>query len=118
MTFLAIAKGPLGPKGKAEKTKRKRADGKDPDYLAAIHDLPCICCAILGISQNTPTEAHHTICGRYSQRKTPDDQAIPLCRNHHTGPDGIHTRRKWWVEAFGNDTDYIEQTRERVNACL
>lgn len=99
-------RGPLGLK--------QGRDGRDPAYLAAIHDLPCCICVAWGFPQTTPTQAHHTICGRYGQRKTPDRQAIPLCWWHHQGPDGIHTRRKWWVETFGQDTDFIAATQDAI----
>lgn len=42
-----------------------------------------------------------------AHRRAPDTQVIPLCPFHHTGPDGIHTRRAWWVETFGEDADYL-----------
>lgn len=106
-------KPPLGLEGERA-SKAKRPDGKDPAYLAAIHDLPCVICECWGMIQTTPTVAHHTICGRYGQRKTPDRQAIPLCWHHHQGPDGIHTRREWWVGQFGADTDFIARTQDAV----
>lgn len=118
MNFLAKTKGALGLKGASREARTKRPTGKDPAYLAAIHDLPCVICAEWGFPQTTDTEAHHTICGRYSQRKTPDRQAIPLCQHHHTGADGIHTRRAWWVESFGPDTDYIARTQDLIEGEL
>ena len=85
-----------------------------PDYLAAVRELPCAICANWGFPQQSTTAAHHVICGRYGQRKTPDIMAIPLCWNHHQGPDGIHTRREWWVEQFGPDTDFIAATQDAL----
>lgn len=129
MTFLARLKGAMGlkveaPKGRKEPALTRRApikakarktrDGDDHAYLAAVRSLPCVICAECGLRQISPTEAHHTICGRYGQHKTPDRQAIPLCRAHHTGAEGIHTRRAWWVESFGPDTDYIARTQDAV----
>lgn len=106
-------KPPLGLKSSQPKPVR-RPSGKDPAYLAAIHDLPCVICFHWGFQQTTPTQAHHTICGRYGQRKTPDRQAIPLCWHHHQGPDGIHTRKAWWVDQFGLDTDFIAGTQDQL----
>lgn len=92
---------------------------KDPAYLSAIHNLPCVICEKIGVNQTTPTEAHHTICGRYSQRKTPDRDAIPLCASHHrlglNGDLAIHNGKKSWVKQYGLDTDYIEQTRRQID---
>ena len=123
-------KGPLGmkaPKPEAKGLTRARAikakprkarAGDDPAYLAAVRALPCCICAGWGLPQTTPTEAHHAICGRYGQHKTPDRMAIPLCRDHHTGPYGIHTQRAHWVEQFGLDVEYIAQTQDRLYRLL
>ena len=99
-------KAPLGLK--AEKAK------PDPEYLAAVRGLPCCICAAFGLVQFTPTAAHHTICGRYSQRKTPDRDAIPVCTFHHQGEMGIHTDKSAWVQDYGDDRDYIAATRARL----
>ena len=111
-------RGPLGQKGE-RLHEAKRPDGKDPAYLAAIHKLSCCICSAWGIAQQTPTQAHHTICGRYGQRKTPDRQAIPLCRAHHiTGEGGliaIHQSKSAWVSEYGNDVDYIAITQDLVD---
>jgi len=94
---------------------------RDRAYLAAIHDLPCAVCDAFGQVQTSRTEAHHTICGRYSQAKTPDRQAIPLCQEHHQGLDfitsdklAIHKGKESWVAAYGPDTDYIATTQDKI----
>jgi len=87
---------------------------KDKQHLAEIHNLPCCICEAFGFMQTTPTQAHHTFCGRYSQRKTPDRHAIPLCHYHHQGAGGIHTNKRLWVEKYGPDTDYIAQTLDKI----
>lgn len=89
-----------------------------PDYLAAIRGLPCCICEHFGFPQVGPTYAHHTICGRFSQVKTPDVQAIPLCYAHHQGEMGIHTERAWWVSEFGPDTGFIAGTQDRLASIL
>lgn len=113
-------KKPREPKRRKPLTvkPRKPRDGDDPAYLAAVRSLPCVICDGWGMRQISPTEAHHTICGRYGQHKTPDRQAIPLCRCHHTGAEGIHTHRKWWVESYGQDTDFIARTQDAVAGLL
>ncbi len=87
--------------------------GKDPAYLKAVRALPCCICGLF------PAYAHHTICGRYSQGKTPDRQAIPLCEGHHQGlwdttKLAIHKNQTAWVAEFGPDTDYIEATQDAI----
>ena len=85
---------------------------KDPTYLARVHDLPCCICEAFGEPQATPTAAHHVIMGRFSQRKTPDRMAIPLCYDHHQGGKGIHTHPAWWAETYGPDVDYVLPTQD------
>ncbi len=58
--------------------------------------------------------AHHTFCGRFSQEKTPDREAIPLCHLHHQGAFGIHTDKDAWVQEFGDDRDYIAATLDKL----
>lgn len=99
----------LPPLGQKQQKSKPR-----PDYLAAVRELPCCICYHFGFPQIGPSYAHHTICGRYSQRRTPDTQAIPLCYCHHQGAMGIHTSPKWWVSEFGPDTDFIAGTQDQL----
>lgn len=109
---------PMGLKGE-KKPKAKRLYGKDPAYLADVRRLPCIICVSWGYQQTSQTEAHHPICGRYSQRKVPDSHAIGLCDGHHQGnfdttKIAIHRDRTLWVETYGSDRDYIAATQDAV----
>ena len=61
-----------------------------------------------------PTFSHHTFCGRFSQEKTPDREAIPLCHLRHQGAFGIHTDKSAWVQEFGSDRDYIAATLDKL----
>lgn len=72
---------PLGLK--ADRPKR------NPDRLARIAAMPCIVCDNLGLKQRSPTQVHHCIQGRYSQRRANDNETIPLCRGHHQGAPGF-----------------------------
>jgi hypothetical protein len=88
-----FARGPLGQKaGKAK---------KDPARLAAVAQLPCVICGA------RPVEVHHIICGRYSQRKSPDSMTIPLCVWHHRGPEGIHQDKAAWEAKHGPDYGFL-----------
>lgn len=91
---------------------------RDKAHLAKVAQLPCAVCQRLGLIQTSRTTVHHTICGRYSQRRTPDREAIPLCDCHHQGlwhdrdrtKLAIHAGKESWVASYGEDTDYIEET--------
>ena len=86
---------PITPK--PEKAKR------DPVRLGRVKQLPCVIC-----KAPPPSDAHHCISGRYSQRKAPDSMTIPLCKQHHQqGPDAIHNDKAGWIERNGNDFEYL-----------
>jgi hypothetical protein len=34
-------------------------------------------------------------------------QTIPLCWNHHQGPEGIHTDKAAWEALHGPDNSYL-----------
>jgi len=94
---------------------------KDTAYLAKVAKEPCCVCEAYGMVQTSPTTVHHTICGRYSQSRTPDLQAIPLCEEHHQGlwftktdKLAIHKGKDSWIKAYGPDTDYIAATQDRI----
>lgn len=84
-------------------------------YMGFVKMLPCAVCG------RHPVDAHHVICGRFSQKKTPDWHVIPLCDTHHQGlwstsGPAIHKGKKTWVKAFGPDTDYIAGTQAAVKS--
>lgn len=61
------------------------------EYMARVKSLPCAVCGAYG-----PSDAHHILEGRTPGRKSPDELCIPLCRDCHTGPKGIHGDRAMW----------------------
>ncbi|MGB1216176.1 MAG: Ref family recombination enhancement nuclease [Pikeienuella sp.] len=104
-------KGPLGLKEPIE--------GRDPKRLAAVAALPCCICSEWGFPQNSHTQVHHCIMGRYGTKRAPDRMTIPLCEGHHVGlmdisKIALHRSRKAWRESYGNDTDWISWTDERI----
>lgn len=76
--------------------------------MARVAALPCVCCGYW------PVEVHHVISDRYSQRKVADTETIPLCRLHHTGPDGIHTSKEAWEAIWGKDYDYLPSVADQL----
>ena len=102
------------------RTTRRQRQGKiDREYLADVRRLPCVICDAFGFHQQSPTEAHHTICGRFGQDKTPDREAIPLCDGHHQGKFdrgriAIHEDKALWQDHYGSDRDYIAITQDAV----
>ncbi len=98
---------------KAEKVKR------NPAYLERVRGLPCCICEAFGEWQMSPTSAHHPIHGRFSQRRVPDEMAIPLCEGHHQGlMDGskvaLHKEPSKWKRLYGEDHEWIAVTQDKL----
>lgn len=99
--------------------KQPRADD-NPEYLNAVRQMPCWICFEFGMRQQSRTEAHHVFHDRFSQRKSPDEMAIPLCTDHHTGlgfdPSklAIHKAKAEWALHYGNDYDWTARTQDAL----
>ena len=97
--------------------------------LSAIHDLPCIACALRGRVHHTavcgPTEAHHLVDKGYRALSGGHAATIPLGRWHHRGvpffaltPRMMETlygpsrelAKKRFVAEFGSDRELLELT--------
>ena len=102
---------PLGQKAPKAKS--------NPGYLAKVRELPCCVCLAFGETQTSETTAHHVTMGRFSQRKTPDEMAIPLCWDHHQGGRGspkiaLHENPAKWRRHYGADFDWTAATQDRI----
>lgn len=89
------------------------------DRIARIAAMPCCICHEYGLPQNSPTQAHHCIHGRYSTRRAPDSMTIPLCEGHHQGDFdrskiALHRHKATWRDLYGADTDWISWTEDRL----
>ena len=99
-------RGPLGQKA----AKPERGTARAKAHLEAVKGLPCVICARPG-----PSDAHHVFHGRYGARKASDFEVIPLCRNHHQGPDGIHTNKTLWADRYGFDHEFLSVVADMLN---
>ena len=71
----------------------------DPAYLTWIASLPCCVC---GNTDGTVIY-HHVEAGGMGS-KCSDRLTVPLCHNHHTGDEGVHTLgKKTFAARFGID---------------
>lgn len=79
------------------------------EYVARIHDLPCVVCELMGAAQTSPTEAHHI----ESVRDEDSNYAVAaLCYDHHEGPNGVHglSRRGFSTRYKLSDIDLMALT--------
>lgn len=88
-----------------------------PDaYLAAVAALPCVVCGAM------PVQVHHASAGSMigiesggMGRKNGSDKALPLCLNHHTGAQGVHTIGvQTWEALYGPQSEMLEAVARRV----
>ena len=92
---------------------------KNRARLKAIRGLPCVICYAYGEPQNSPTQAHHAIHGRYSTAKASDDETIPLCEGHHQGDFdttklALHRDKAEWARVYGEDHEFIALTNDML----
>lgn len=90
-----MGKPPLGLK--EGRPKNGTAAGRA--HMNRVKQFPCVCC-----HRPPPSDAHH--CRSNGQLRD-DFKTIPLCKNHHQGPEGYHTQKATWEAIYGPDTDYL-----------
>lgn len=75
-------------------------------HMGKVKQLPCVCCGKPG-----PSDAHHCKAGGMARD---DFKTIPLCKNHHQGPEGFHTERETWERLYGQDADYLPMVKDQL----
>tara|TARA_R110000803_G_scaffold114512_2_gene182981 strand:+ start:82 stop:513 length:432 start_codon:yes stop_codon:yes gene_type:complete len=118
---------PIRAKSKKKQAQHASPEGQaDLNYMRKVRMLPCCICSNFGMIQTSPTDAHHWKSNRNSTARTPDGQAIPLCKCHHQGlrfdrdktKIAYHQAQATWEAAYGPDTDYIATTRGAVERMM
>jgi hypothetical protein len=70
-------------------------------------------CCICG----QPPQIHHLTGVKYRGmgQKADDCYTIPLCMNHHTGAEGVHTiGKKTWEAKYRTQEELLEQTEIKI----
>lgn len=78
------------------------------DYMDRVASLGCLICG-------SPAQLHHPREGQGKAQKAPDWLVVPLCPSHHTGPEGIHNRRTFYLRHRMDEWDLLAMTIERLN---
>lgn len=83
-------------------------------YLARVAELGCVLCGIAGWGE-TPAQIHHPRASEGAGTRSQHWLAIPLCPEHHLGPQGVHgdrgALRQWKVDEW----DLLAETIRRLN---
>ena len=86
-------------------------------HKAKLADMACVICErIYGQHPGGNVTLHHLRTGGWG--KGGWDTLIPLCHNHHQGPEGIHTLgTKAWERMFDvSQRDLLNLVNERLAA--
>ena len=90
-----MGKPPLGQK----QPRPKNGTAGGLKHMRRVKMLRCVICHKPG-----PSDAHHC---RSDGMARDDYKTIPLCKNHHQGPEGYHTQKATWEAQNGMETDYL-----------
>lgn len=94
-----LTRGPL-PKA-PEKNRRAKNEGKDPKYMAWLHELEC---CVTG--RTTGLVAHHpTVARGRMGRKEDDATAVPVAEEYHSDQyaTGLHRGERRFWNRYGID---------------
>ena len=86
-------------------------------YYAKLSELGCIVCHNLGYGYSAP-HIHHIRHGAGMGQKSPWQDAIPLCPNHHTNAGygiALHAGIKIWESNFGTEESLRDQVWKMLN---
>jgi hypothetical protein len=87
----------------------------DQARFAALVDMGCILCDLLGFGK-TPPQIHHIRSGQGMALRATHQQTIPLCPEHHQGGTGVHGMgvRAWERYHGCRELDLLELVNERL----
>ncbi len=80
-------------------------------FMGQVREMRCICCAMLGRAQTTPTEFHHIRAGGQPRD---DFLGIPLCEDCHRGPNGVELNQVYLRILKVNEWDLLARVIELV----
>lgn len=91
----------FGARPESEPRSVKRDGYEDPDYLAMVRQMPCLCCGDEPACEAAHCRYASAAFGAASgmQKKPPDRLALPLCPSDHRihrDAQHKHNERLWW----------------------
>jgi hypothetical protein len=99
-------KTPLRPVSAKRRAAKASPEGKaGKAHMALVAQLSCVIC------DTRPVHVHHVIHKRYSTRRAPDTDTIPLCRACH---DELHAGKETWAAKHGPDYGFLPAVRRSV----
>lgn len=87
---------------------KKSPTAADKRRWSKLLDMGCILCG-------SPEVHIHHLTGAGMGMKSPHQETIPLCADHHVGPAGIHQiGRRTWEATYGRQEDLLEKVNRRL----
>jgi hypothetical protein len=77
-------------------------------HMNRVAELGCLICG-------SPAQLHHPREGQGKGQRAQDWLVMPLCPSHHTGPEGIHNRRTFYLRHRMDEWDLLALTIQRLN---
>lgn len=93
---------------------KRRATVAEQRHLDRVALLPCALCYLMGEPQPTPTRVHHIREGQGASQRASHFLTVPLCDEHHQGPQGIHGDRTLWRIANIDELSALAWTIEML----
>lgn len=87
---------------------------KSKEHMGRLAEMGCICCEMLGQSQQGRTYVHHLREGVGMAQRQSDYIAIPLCHECHQGKGGIHGDRTYLRMLKMTEIDLLAATLEAL----
>lgn len=79
------------------------------NYMDRVASIGCLICG-------APAQLHHPRDGVGKAQRSSDWLVVPLCEPHHTGPEGIHNRRTFYLRHRLDELDLLAAVIQRLNA--
>jgi len=93
---------------------KKQATAAEKRYLDKVAQLPCMLGYVLG-ENHGPANIHHIRTGQGGGQRASHYLTIPLCKECHQGPLGVHGGRTLMRIAKVEELDLLSMTIEMMN---
>ena len=82
---------------------------KSSPYLRWVREHPCLVCKNFGVDAHHPRSSVTGVPRGMSQRACGDDQAVPLCRNHHSMCHTFGDELTFWIKHYVDPIEWSER---------
>lgn len=79
--------------------------------MGRVKAMACICCDLMGVRQNMPTDVHHI---REHGQERNDWLTLPLCWHCHQGKSGVHGTKDYLRILKMSEFDLLACVIERM----